>query len=209
MASRARAGGVENALGIEIIRDGEFKHHRRRRALTRCATMTPSARWPARQLVDRRQQRAGQQLQGIRGVVEDTCRGHFNYGHAGPGSVSHLVPEVILDGSGMQAVPVNAVHRQGGGPAAQAVAGGFVSVVASSNARSPRPRSRASSSRRSWSPATKRSRRCPMPDVPSLNELGQFANVDLQFWWGLFVPKGTPEPIRAKLEEGALRTPCR
>ena len=22
----------------------------------------------------------------------------------------------------------------------------------------------------------------------------------LEFWWGLFVPKGTPEPIRAKLD---------
>jgi len=29
--------------------------------------------------------------------------------------------------------------------------------------------------------------------------------VDLEFWWGLFVPKGTPEPIRAKLEK-ALQT---
>jgi hypothetical protein len=45
-----------------------------------------------------------------------------------------------------------------------------------------------------------------MPDVPALNELGyKFADVDLQFWWGLFVPKGTPEPIRAKLEK-ALQT---
>src|SRR6476646_522472 len=58
-----------------------------------------------------------------------TVPGHFNFGHAGPGSVSHLVPMVILDGTGMQAVPV---PFKGGGPAAQAVAGGFVSVVASS-----------------------------------------------------------------------------
>ena len=58
-----------------------------------------------------------------------TVPGHFNYGHAGPGSVSHLVPEVILDGAGMQAVPV---PFKGGGPAAQAVAGGFVAVVVSS-----------------------------------------------------------------------------
>src|SRR6478609_10983345 len=57
-----------------------------------------------------------------------TVPGKFNYGHAGPGSVSHLSPEVILDGAGRQAVPV---PFKGGGPAAQAVAGGFVSVVAS------------------------------------------------------------------------------
>ena len=44
-----------------------------------------------------------------------TVPGKFNYGHAGPGSVSHLSPEVILDGAGMQAVPV---PFKGGGPAA-------------------------------------------------------------------------------------------
>ena len=58
-----------------------------------------------------------------------TAKDKFTYGHAGPGSVSHLVPEVILDGTGMQALPV---PFKGGGPAAQAVAGGHVSVVASS-----------------------------------------------------------------------------
>src|SRR4051812_4389010 len=52
-----------------------------------------------------------------------TVPGHFNYGHAGPGSVSHLVPEVILDGAGMQAVPV---PFKGGGPAAQAAGGGVI-----------------------------------------------------------------------------------
>jgi tripartite-type tricarboxylate transporter receptor subunit TctC len=58
-----------------------------------------------------------------------TVAGKFNYGSAGPGSVSHLVPEVILDGTGMQAVHV---PFKGGGPAAQAVVGGHVAVVASS-----------------------------------------------------------------------------
>ena len=58
-----------------------------------------------------------------------TAKEKFTYGHAGPGSVSHLVPEVILDGAGMQALPV---PFKGGGPAAQAVAGGHVSVVTSS-----------------------------------------------------------------------------
>jgi tripartite-type tricarboxylate transporter receptor subunit TctC len=42
--------------------------------------------------------------------------------------------------------------------------------------------------------------------VPTLKELGvKVADVDLAFWWGLFVPKGTPEPIRAKIER-ALQT---
>src|SRR5207244_5715655 len=53
----------------------------------------------------------------------------FDYGSAGPGSVSHLTMEVILDGAGMQAVHV---PYKGGGPAAAAVAGGFVAAVTSS-----------------------------------------------------------------------------
>ena len=46
-----------------------------------------------------------------------------------------------------------------------------------------------------------------LPDVPTLKELGvKVAEVDLEFWWGLFVPKGTPEPIRAKLEKALQAT---
>jgi len=129
-----------------------------------------------------------------------TVPGHFNYGHAGPGSVSHLVPEVILDGTGMQAV---AVPFKGGGPAAQAIAGGHVAAVASSL---PVAKAQMEGKVVKGLFVTSAKRAPSMPDVPSLPELGyKFADVDLQFWWGLFVPKGTPEPIRAKIEK-ALQT---
>src|ERR1041385_187794 len=129
-----------------------------------------------------------------------TVPGHFNFGHAGPGSVSHLVPMVILDGAGIDAVPV---PFKGGGPAAQAVAGGFVSVVTSAL---PVAKAQVEGKLVKALFATSTKRSPAMPDVPALNELGyKFADVDLQFWWGLFVPKGTPEPIRAKLEK-ALQT---
>jgi tripartite-type tricarboxylate transporter receptor subunit TctC len=129
-----------------------------------------------------------------------TVPGHINYGHAGPGSVSHLVPEVIFDGTGMQAV---AVPFKGGGPAAQAVAGGHVAAVASSL---PVAKAQMEGKVVKGLFVTSAKRAASMPDVPSLPELGyKFAEVDLQFWWGLFVPKGTPEPIRAKIEK-ALQT---
>ena len=129
-----------------------------------------------------------------------TVPGHFNYGHAGPGSVSHLIPEVILDATGMQAVPV---PFKGGGPAAQAVAGGFVSVVVSSLAVA-KPQMEGKLVKGLLVTSPKRSP--ALPDVPTLKELGlKTADVDLEFWWGLFVPKGTPEPIRAKIEK-ALQT---
>jgi tripartite-type tricarboxylate transporter receptor subunit TctC len=129
-----------------------------------------------------------------------TVPGHFNYGHAGPGSVSHLIPEVILDATGMQAGPV---PFKGGGPAAQAVAGGFVSVVVSSLAVA-KPLIEGKLVKGLLVTSPKRSP--ALPDVPTLKELNlKTADVDLEFWWGLFVPKGTPEPIRAKIEK-ALQT---
>jgi tripartite-type tricarboxylate transporter receptor subunit TctC len=125
----------------------------------------------------------------------------FNYGHAGPGSVSHLVPEVILDGTGMQAQPV---PFRGGGPAAQAVAGGHVDVVASSLAVA---KTQTEGNLVKSLFVTSQKRTPTMPDVPALPELGyKFADVELDFWWGLFVPKGTPEPIKAKLEKALQAT---
>ena len=47
-----------------------------------------------------------------------------------------------------------------------------------------------------------------MPDVPTLKgDLGvKTADVALEFWWGLFVPKGTPEPIKARLQKAVQDT---
>lgn len=131
-----------------------------------------------------------------------TVPGKFNYGHAGPGSVSHLSPEVILDGAGMQAVPV---PFKGGGPAAAAVAGGFVSVVVSSL---PVAKAQYEGKLVKAMAVTSDNRAPSMPDVPTLRgALGvKHADVSLEFWWGLFVPKGTPEPIRARLEKAIKDT---
>src|SRR3954466_591647 len=113
-----------------------------------------------------------------------TVPGHFNYGHAGPGSVSPLIAEVILDGAGMQAVPV---PFKGGGPAAQAVAGGFVSVVVSSL---PVAKAQYEGKLVKAMAVTSEKRSPAMPDVPTLKgDLGvTTADVALEFWWVLFVP---------------------
>ena len=130
-----------------------------------------------------------------------TPNANFTYGHAGPGSVSHLVPEVIIDGAALKALPV---PFKGGGPAAQAVAGGHVSVVASSLAVA---KGQGDGKLVKNMFVTSKKRSLAMPDVPALSELGyKFADVDMEFWWGLFVPKGVPEPIRAKLEKALQDT---
>jgi tripartite-type tricarboxylate transporter receptor subunit TctC len=131
-----------------------------------------------------------------------TVPGKFNYGHAGPGSVSHLVVEVILDGAGMQAVPV---PFKGGGPAAAAVAGGFVAAVASAL-----PVAKAQTEGKlAKSLAVTSAKRSPaMPNVPTLRgDLGiKVADVELEFWWGIFAPKGTPEPVKAKVQKAIQDT---
>ncbi len=93
------------------------------------ATMTRSARWAARRWCGRWPTMSRPTARPEFVAWSKTVPSQFNYGHAGPGSVSHLVPEVILDGAGMQALPV---PFKGGGPAAAAVAGGHVAVVTSS-----------------------------------------------------------------------------
>ena len=126
----------------------------------------------------------------------------FNYGSAGLGSVSHLSAEVIIDGAGMQAVHV---PFKGGGPAAAAVAGGQVSVVVSAL---PVAKAQAEGKLNKAMAVTSEKRAPSMPDVPTLKgDLGvTHADVALEFWWGLFVAKGTPEPIKAKLEKAMKET---
>ena len=131
-----------------------------------------------------------------------TVPGKFNYGHAGPGSVSHLAAEVIIDGAGMQAVPV---PFKGGGPAAAAVAGGFVSVVVSSL---PVAKAQVEGKLVKGLALTSAKRSPAMPEVPTLGgDLGvKTADVALEFWWGIFAPKGTPEPIKAKIQKAIQDT---
>jgi tripartite-type tricarboxylate transporter receptor subunit TctC len=49
---------------------------------------------------------------------------------------------------------------------------------------------------------TSRKRSPAIPSVPSISELGmKFADVDLRFWWGIFGPKGIPDPVKQKIEK--------
>jgi tripartite-type tricarboxylate transporter receptor subunit TctC len=131
-----------------------------------------------------------------------TVPGKFNYGSAGPGSVSHLSAEVIIDGAGMQSVHV---PFKGGGPAAAAVAGGHVAMVVSSL---PVAKAQVEGKLVKGLAVTSAKRSPAMPDIPTLHgDLGiKTADVALEFWWGIFAPKGTPEPIRARIQKAIQDT---
>lgn len=118
------------------------------------------------------------------------------YAHAGAGSVSHLVYEVIREGAGMNTLPV---PYKGGGPAmADVVAGHVTSVVSAMSVGKPL----VEGGKVRGFAVTSPQRSPALPNVPSLKELGvKHADVDLQFWWGIFGPKGIPAPVREKLEK--------
>jgi len=120
----------------------------------------------------------------------------MNYASAGTGTVSHLVFEVIKDGSGMEAVHV---PYKGGGPAIADVVAGHVAVnvaaisVGKSLIEGGKARGLA---------VTSPERSPALPNLPTLKESGvKTADVDLRFWWGIFGPKGIPAPVQAKIEK--------
>lgn len=103
----------------------------------------------------------------------------------------------------MQATGIRMKHlpTAGGGPALTAVLGNnaqvLVSSVAAANAQIKAGKLRALAT---FSPQ----RVASLPDVPTLKELGY--DVEFSIWVGLFAPKGTPEPIIAKLRAETKNT---
>jgi tripartite-type tricarboxylate transporter receptor subunit TctC len=105
----------------------------------------------------------------------------------------HLPTVLFAKAAGieMRHLPTN-----GGGPALIALLGNnaqvLVSSVAAANAHIRAGKARALA-------AFSAKRLASLPEVPTLKELG--FDVEFSLWVGLFAPKGTPEPIIAKLRE--------
>jgi tripartite-type tricarboxylate transporter receptor subunit TctC len=119
----------------------------------------------------------------------------MNYAHAGIGTVSHLVFEVIRDATGMSTV---GVPFKGGGPAVQSViAGQVAAIMAAMSVGKPL----VEGGRLKGMLVTSEKRSPALPNVPSLDDIHLKPSVDLSFWWGLFGPKGVPAPVKAKLEK--------
>jgi tripartite-type tricarboxylate transporter receptor subunit TctC len=130
----------------------------------------------------------------------------LNYASAGTGSVAQLVWEVVKEGAKIDAL---SVPYRGGGPAMAAIIAGQVDVImASSQVAKPLVEDK----RIKALAVTGMERSPALPDVPTLTEAGvAHADVDLQFWFGVFGPKGMPADIKAKLEKAvqkALESPA-
>ena len=117
---------------------------------------------------------------------------------SGMGSATHLCGMLFQEALG---VPVTMVQYKGAGPAVIDVRSGQVDLICdlptttSSMIRSGDPRAYVLTAPR---------RMASLPDVPTAAEVGM-PSLDIGVWYGLYAPKGTPQPIIEVLNK-ALRS---
>jgi tripartite-type tricarboxylate transporter receptor subunit TctC len=124
--------------------------------------------------------------------------GQLNYSSSGPGSPLHLAAELFKFRTGTDIVHV---PYKGGGPATMGLLGGEVQLMFGSVA-AVMPQVRDGKLRALAVTAPTRS--SVAPDVPTLDELG-FKGFDVTSWYGLLVPRNTPDAVVAKLQAAAQK----
>lgn len=130
--------------------------------------------------------------------------GSLNYGTAGSGSANHLAGELLKT---MSDIDITHVPYKGGGPAITAALGGEIQLVvafplaAMAHIKAGKLKALA---------VTGSKRSAALPDVPTVAESG-VKNYEFSSWFGLVVPKGTPNEIVTKIHNAAssaLKTPA-
>ncbi len=124
----------------------------------------------------------------------------FNYASAGTGSVAQMVWNVVKQGADINAVDV---PFRGGGPAIAAIIAGQSDIImASTQVAKPLIDQKIIRALA----VTGKKRSPALPDVPTLDEVGiKHADAELEFWYGVFGPKGLPPNIKVRLEK-AIKT---
>lgn len=119
----------------------------------------------------------------------------LDYASAGAGSVAQLVWEVVREAADIDAVNV---PFRGGGPAMADLVAGREDIIM---AATPVAKPFIDSNMIKALAVTGRARSPALPQVPTLAEAGiTHRDVDLRFWFGVFAPKGLPDPVKAKLQ---------
>jgi tripartite-type tricarboxylate transporter receptor subunit TctC len=123
------------------------------------------------------------------------------YGSTGPGSILHLMGEVLKRDAGIK---MDHVPYRGAAPLVTDLIAGRVQFGGDQLSSSlERVRS---GQMKALAVATKS---VALPNVPTARELG-FPNLELQGWNGFLAPKGTPEPVIARLQQeiaAAVKSP--
>jgi tripartite-type tricarboxylate transporter receptor subunit TctC len=123
--------------------------------------------------------------------------GKLSFGSAGAGTSQHLAGELFKQITGVQ---MTHIPYKGAGPAVSDLIGGqiplmFVDISASlGHIRAGKLRALGVTTRE----------RTPLLDVPTLIEQG-IADFDVNAWFGLFAPAGTPREIVARLNADTVR----
>jgi len=136
-------------------------------------------------------------------MLAQATKGGLSYGHAGAGSASHLCGVML-----MRAMPAEftSVPYQGTQETLLDLAGGHIDLMCD------QPTNTLAAIRKGQIKAyavTGARRLDVLPSVPTMHEAG-LPGVELQVWHGLYAPKGTPEPVVARLADGlrqALKDP--
>ncbi len=122
--------------------------------------------------------------------------GQLNYASSGMGSAPHLGGALFGQIAG---VALFHVPYKGGAPAVQSVVAGDTQVTF---ATPPSVLELVRAGRLRGLAVSSRERSALMPDLPGMAEAG-LADYSIDFWYGLFVPAGTPAEAQRKLFDAA------
>jgi tripartite-type tricarboxylate transporter receptor subunit TctC len=124
--------------------------------------------------------------------------GKLNFATSGNGSAPHLGAALFLQITGVQ---MTHVPYKGGGPAIQSVMAGETQLTFGT---SPSVLPQAGPNGRLRAIAVSTRERSPLvPDLPGMREAGLPA-YNIEFWYGMFVPAGTPQAIVRKVHEATV-----
>jgi tripartite-type tricarboxylate transporter receptor subunit TctC len=120
--------------------------------------------------------------------------GQISYSSSGIYGTLHMAMELLSHAAGLK---LRHVPHAGAGPALTAILGGHVDALASGPAVViPHIKSGKLRALAGWG-AT---RVAALPEIPTFKELG-YPEAEFYIWAGLFAPRGTPEPVLARLRE--------
>ena len=120
--------------------------------------------------------------------------GQISYSSSGIYGTLHMATELLSHAAGIK---LRHVPHAGAGPALTAILGGHVDALASGPAVViPHIKSGKLRALAGWGDT----RVAALPEIPTFKELG-YPEAEFYIWAGLFAPRGTPEPVLARLRE--------
>ena len=120
--------------------------------------------------------------------------GQISYSSSGIYGTLHMAMELLSHAAGIK---LRHVPHAGAGPALTAILGGHVDALASGPAVVlPHIKSGKLRALAGWGDK----RVAALPEIPTFKELG-YSDAEFYIWAGLFAPRGTPEPVLARLRE--------